>query len=128
MEWFTAQDSSSTSNKSIWKLLTSLFVPVHAVAVLVDNPGWVQWTLKIIKTGASSDLFPVYSTVGNSSGSEQDQGENGKGAARTGGRGTGIGMPLEEYFRQLSSFDVVLAANSLDDLSTKVTEHDIRKW
>lgn len=44
------------------------------------------------------------------------------------GRGDEIGMPLDEYVREISEFDVVLSANSLDDLDTKVNVMTYGVW
>ncbi|CAM9998290.1 unnamed protein product, partial [Sphacelaria rigidula] len=96
---------------------------VRAVEIPTGNPAWVEQALNAIEAGVSIDMLPAatsfYTSRTADVPAEYDD-ENGTGARSEADRARDLGMPLKEYARQLSAFDVVLAANSLDDLSTKI--------
>lgn len=148
MEWFTAQAPAEAFLEPLWTRLAASLVPVHAVEVPTD-PARATGILEGIRNSARGGRFPQgddsngkQEGIGDRRGGGAEGGEaNGK-QEHVGGRGgggphggdssgkredvgegmVGVGqaMSLAQYVAEVSAFDVVISANSLDDVPTKV--------
>lgn len=104
VEWFTTQAPAAASLEPLWTRLTSSLVPVRAVSIPNDPVRATKVLNDIAIARSSSHLFKY--AGGQEIGDEEPRG--------------GRGMPLAEYVAELSNFDVVLCANSLEILDAKV--------
>lgn len=115
MEWFTAQAPGAASLEPIWTRLAASLIPVRAVEVSAD-PARVADTLEGIRNDGEGGRFPQGGGGGGGGDSGGEKREGGGSEGRVGGRA----MSLAQYVAELSAFDVVISANSLDDVQTKV--------
>lgn len=115
MEWFTAQAPDAASLEPLWTSLAASLVPVHAVEVSAD-PARAQDILEDVRNGGGG-RFPR----GGGGGGGDRHGKKREDVSEdaVGGRA----MSLSRYVTELSAFDVVISANSLDDVQTKVGTH-----
>lgn len=99
MQWFTTQAPNAASLEPLWTRLARSLVPVRAVKVPAD----LEQAMDILDNIENKVVLDSHS--GNS---------------ESGQEGGGVQMSLAEYVRELSGFDVVMCANSLDNVQTKV--------
>lgn len=115
IEWFTAQDPSSAGREPLWENLAAHFVPVRSVMVPTENPiataEYIDAVRHATLSGAPGDSFFARGGYAD---------HNRTGLRTPGWEGGSKGLSLEALVRELSGFDIVMSANSLDDVATKV--------